>query len=191
METVTQATASTADVVRDYLAQLHEQRERLFADMAGLSAPEIWFRPNPRTWSIGENLDHLCVINASTLRLVRWAWRILQPWARRRRRLPYAVTIDNVYQRPNFPQNVGWIWPPKHTPLKPIAPAELQANLRAVHTAYEQFYSPREVDLLGHVWLPDPAIGRINLIVTLRIGLYHDELHFDEIRRRLPQFAGG
>lgn len=180
-----------AQVVADYVAQMHAQREALFADLAGVSEPEVWYRPNSTTWSIGENLDHLTVINASILRLMNWAWRIQLPWARRRRARPYAVTIDNVYKRPGFPQNVGWIWPPKHTPLKPIPLTQLHANLRAIHARYEQFYTQRDADLLGHVWLFDPVIGRVNLIVTLRIGLYHDDLHYDDVRQRLPRFAAG
>lgn len=178
-------------VITNYITQLHAQREALFADLAGLSEPEVWYRPNPSTWSIGENLDHLVVINASILRFIGWAWRVMLPWAKRRRDRPYAVTIDNVYKRPGFPQNVGWIWPPKHTPLKPIPLTQLHANLSAIHGRYEQFYAERDQDLLGHVWLPDPVIGRVNLIVTLRIGLYHDEVHFDDVRQRLPQLAVG
>ncbi len=35
--------------------------------------------------------------------------------------------------------------------------------------------------MLGNVYLYDPVFGWCNLIVTLRIGIYHDQLHFDDV----------
>ena len=35
--------------------------------------------------------------------------------------------------------------------------------------------------MLSNLYLYDPVFGFINLIVTLRIGIYHDQLQFDDV----------
>jgi hypothetical protein len=47
----------------------------------------------------------------------------------------------------------------------------------AVHPTY----NGKDKDMLGNVYLYDPVFGWCNLIVTLRIGIYHDQLHFDDV----------
>ena len=50
------------------------------------------------------------------------------------------------------------------------------------------FYSSRDPDLLGHVMLYDPVMGSMNLIQALRLGIYHDELHYDVMDRLLSRY---
>lgn len=64
-----------------------------------------------------------------------------------------------------------------------------QAHLVERHQALEKFYAPKAPDLLGHVLLFDPVIGWLNLIRCLRVGMYHDEPHFEEIRSHLQRLA--
>jgi len=42
---------------------------------------------------------------------------------------------------------------------------------------------------IGNLPLNDPAIGWINMIQALRVGIYHDALHFSEIQSRLDPTA--
>jgi hypothetical protein len=35
--------------------------------------------------------------------------------------------------------------------------------------------------MLGNVFLFDPLFGFINLIVTLQIGIFHDQLHYEDV----------
>ena len=163
------------------------QRQGLFSNLSGISDGLLWHRPAPNVWSVGENLDHSRVFNKSMLRLLRVAWALLLPVAKLRRSKPYEVDYDNVYERPNFPMNTGWMWPARHTPERPLSHAELEQGLTDVHCQAHFFYSSKDPDLLGHVPVYDPVIGRMNLIQALRVALYHDELHFDHVRELLAE----
>jgi hypothetical protein len=176
------------DVVTTYLALMDRQREALFAELERIDERLIWRRPEPGEWSIGENLDHLRVFYRSMLPLMKIAWLLEKPIAHRRLAQPYRTKIDNVYKRPGFPLNVGWIWAPKHTPEKAVPLAVLKWNLVETHRQIYKFWTGKDLDLLGHVSVWDPAMGRLNLILALRVGLYHDELHFETIRTTLERF---
>jgi len=172
----------TDDIVSEYLAMMDLQWERLFADLEGLNQDMLWQRPAEDEWSIGENLDHLRVINSRTLSIFKITWVLLFSWAKLRYDKPYQTEIDNVYKRPGFPLNTGWIWSPKYTPSKPTSFAVLEENLSDTHQEVRKFYTEKDPDYLGHVSLWDPAMGWLNLIRALRVGLYHDELHAEQIQ---------
>ena len=171
----------TDDIVSTYLEMMDHQREALFGDMAGLSEELLWQHPAEDEWSIGENLDHLRVINSSTLRLFKIAWVLLLPLAKLRYDKPYKTDIDNVYKRPGFPLNTGWIWSPKYTPGTPTSLHILEDNLTNTHQEVRKFFTGKDPDYLGHVSLYDPVLGWLNLIRALRVGLYHDKLHVEQI----------
>jgi len=177
---------ATGEAVAAYLDLFDRQREAALASLAGLSEAAIWRQPAPKQWSIGEVLDHLRVLNGQFVAIFRVTWAILAPLARLRRGVaelrPGHVEIDDVYRRPRFPMKVGWMWPPRYTPERPVPLAVLGANLAVVHGRARAFYEGKDPELLAHVSLYDPAIGRLNLVQALRVGVYHDELHFEQIR---------
>ncbi len=87
--------------------------------------------------------------------------------------------------------NVGWIWPPKYRPGRPVSVDFLHEALRAEHDAFRRFYTTRDEQLLGHVVLADPVIGALNLVQCLRVQGYHDAHHFERVRVRIndPEYA--
>jgi hypothetical protein len=170
------------------LEQMDKQRVELFSVLEVITGEQLWFRPSPGAWSIGENVDHLRTIYASMLPLFQAAWAVLHPLARLRRRMPYRVEIDNVYRRPGFPQKVGWMWPPRYTPTRPVSLDILREGMDAIQARVSAFYRSKDPDLLGHVVLWDPAIGTLNLIQALLVGVYHDEVHIDSIQTMLRSF---
>jgi hypothetical protein len=172
-------------IVNQILDLMDSQRERLFSDLDNISESNLWLRASPGEWSIGENLDHLRVIYASTLPILKIAWNVFYPLARLRSGNPYLDEIDNVYHRPGFPQKVGWLWPPRYTPTNRVSREILYDGLRAVHARTRAFYFGKAPDVLGHVPLWDPAIGRLNLTQALRVGVYHDEVHIESIREQM------
>ena len=176
--------AEPAPGVAAHLERMHAQREELFAAIEGVSDDELWARPNPKKWSAGEHLDHTRVLNRAFRRLFAFAWPVLSPWARRRAGRPYATDIDDVYERPGMPLWVGFLWPPQRTPARPCGLGELHLALREEHEAVARFYADKPEPVLRHVVVWDPAIGRINLIQGLRVGVHHD-LHHDRIVRRM------
>jgi hypothetical protein len=76
---------------------------------------------------------------------------------------------------------VGFLWKPRFTPKNPVALQKLKTENRDLHAAVRTFYTDKDPALLGNAFVYDPLFGSINLIVTLRIGIYHDQLHFDDI----------
>jgi hypothetical protein len=129
----------TEDIVSEYLAMMDLQRERLFKDLGGLDQDMLWQHPAEDEWSIGENLDHLRVINSSSLKIFKITWVLLFSWTKLRYDKPYQTEIDNVYKRPGFPLNTGWIWSSKYTPSKPTSLAVLEENLSDIHQEMRKF----------------------------------------------------
>lgn len=168
-------------VLRDYILLMHEQRESLFTQLEGMPEALFWQRPAPGEWSIGEILDHLRLLYRTTMPLFRFSWWLMRPWAWLRRGRPFRVTLGDVYRKPDFPHQVGWLWSPRHTPERPIPRQAAQNNLRRTHDAVEAFYRGKSPALLGQVGLYDPIIGWMNLISGLRVALYHDQLHYEQI----------
>jgi len=168
-----------------YLDLLDDQREAVFTELGALSEAVLWYRPGPKVWSIGEHLDHTRVINCFTRRLMIVYFPVASIFAQRYRQRPYEADIDNVYNRPGFPMNVGWIWPPKYKPSRPVSVNFLHEALQAEHTAFRHFYTTRDEQLLGHTVLADPVIGALNLVQWLRVQAYHDAHHYERVRFRL------
>lgn len=105
-------------------------------------------------------------------------WPIILPFAHMKGDRPYQTEIDDVYARPGFPLNVGWMWPPKHSAGHPVALPDLKQAIEAEHRRVRLFYEGKDERLLGHALLWDPAIGALNLVQALHVGVHHDAHHF-------------
>ena len=85
------------NIVETYLEMMDQQREQLFADLDGINEEDIWQPPAEKEWSIGENLDHLRVINSSTLTLFKITGRIradeIQTWQAKH----YAGVVTSLH----------------------------------------------------------------------------------------------
>lgn len=171
------------DKVQAYLDLLDAQRQQIFAQLEAIPAERLWRRPEPGEWSIGEILDHTRLLNRSWRRIFQVAWPLLSPLGRLRRHKSYETEIDDVYARPNFPMSVGWLWKPKYKPADNISLTQLQQEVAGEHRRIRRWYEAREEAVLGHVNLYDPVIGWVNLVQALRIGVYHDALHYRDVAR--------
>ncbi len=117
-------------IVSTYLSLLDSQRE---AALDGLTESQIWQRPAPKEWCIGEILDHNVRLFVSMLPGLHFAWAILGWYGRLRRRRPYSAEIENIYKRPSFPMSFSYFWTPKYNPKKPIPQAALKAEMESAH----------------------------------------------------------
>lgn len=169
------------DVVANYLDLLDAQRRAAFVALNDLTEAQIWQRPAPREWSIGEIFSHTARFMRSFLPALRLMWKLFGWWGRWRRERPYAVAIDNPYRRPNFPMWTGFLWKPRNSPEKPISRAELQAEVEAAHREVREFYAGKDPRVLGNIYAYDPAIGVVNLVSSLKVCLDHDQLHYDDV----------
>jgi hypothetical protein len=169
------------NIVLEYLDLMDTQRITAFKALESLTEAAIWQQPAQGEWSIGEILDHTRALNASFLPLLQIVWFFGRGLAMRLRHKPYVTQIDDVYRRPGFPMKVGWLWSPRHTPKRQAPLHKIEQSLAGVHARYRAFYTPKEPDLLGHIHVYDPVMGRLNLIEVLRVGIYHDQLHFEDV----------
>jgi hypothetical protein len=80
------------------------------------------------------------------------------------------------------------MWTPRFNARKPVPLETLGSELRTLHAEVRHFYEGKDEDVLGNLYLYDPLFGWCNLIVTLRIGIYHDQLHYDDVIRQAAQF---
>ena len=177
-----------SEVISQYLSLLDSQRESTFAALEGPTNSQLWQRPAPKEWSIGEILDHNYLLTTSMLPAVRWMWKLNGWYGRLKRKRSYAVTIEDVYRDPRFPQWVDFLWTPRFNTRKPVSMEALRAETREIHAKVRAFYEDKDEDVLGNLYLYDPVFGWCNLIVTLRIGIYHDQLHYDDAIKQAKQF---
>ncbi len=176
-------------IVAEYLELLDYQREAVFTDIKGVETGLLWQRPAEKEWSMGENIDHGRVLLRSFQRILNFIWPVFSQYARFKRRRPYTVTIDDVYERPGFPLNVGWIWPSKYNADNPVSLENLNELYVKEHLAIRRFYENKQEDMLGNLNVFDPAIGWINFIQVLRVGAYHDEHHFRQVRKLFAEIV--
>jgi hypothetical protein len=169
------------NVVSEYLSLMDAQRETAFAALEGLSEAQIWQRPAPKEWCIGEMLDHNVRVFESVLPWLKVGWATLGWYGRLRGKRPYPVEIDNVYKRPSFPMWTGFLWTPKYNPKRYAWLAILREQAESVHRRTHQFYVDKSLDVLGNIYGYDPVVGLANLIQTLKIGIDHDQLHYDDV----------
>ncbi len=175
-------------VIHSHLNLMDSQRESAFDALAGLTHSQLWQRPAPKAWSIGEILDHNYLLIASMLPAVRGMWKLMSWYGRLRRTRAYATQIEDVYRDPRFPQWVGFLWTPRFNTRKPVSLKALRAETKEIHATVREFYENKDEDVLGNLYLYDPVFGWCNLIVTLRIGIYHDQLHYDDVTKQAKQF---
>jgi hypothetical protein len=171
----------TDNVIAGYLDLMDSQRQTTFAALSGVSDSQIWRRPARKEWCIGEILDHNNRLYDTFYPMVKSLWTWFRWYGNWKRARPYPTEIQDVYRSPGFPHWVGFMWPPKHTPAKPVPLDVLKLETEALHGRVREFYTGKDPDVLGNLYLFDPLFGWCNLITTLRIGIYHDQLHYEDV----------
>ena len=87
-------TDENGNIVHTYLEMMDYQREVLFNVLNGLGEEELWQQPTPEERSIGENLDHLRVLDSSILTMFKITWALSLPLVRLHRNQPNQTDID-------------------------------------------------------------------------------------------------
>ena len=131
-------------IVEAYLDLLDAQRESAFAALDGITDAQLWQRPAPGEWSIGEILDHNYLLIASMYPAVNWMWKLNGWYGRLRRKRPYKTEIEDVYRDPKFPQWVGFLWTPRYNMRKPVSIDVLSNELRELHAKVRRFYRGKD-----------------------------------------------
>src|SRR5574341_261280 len=147
------------DVIPQYLDLMDCQRAAAFDAMAGISDFQLWQRPVPKEWSIGEILDHNYRLTASFYPVVQWLWKLGSWYGLLRRNRPYQTEIEDLYRSPKFPHWVGFLWTPRHSRRKPVSLEMLKSETDGMHHKVRRFYENKAEDLLGNLYLYDPGFG--------------------------------
>lgn len=176
------------DVTVRYLDLMDSQREAAFGALDGINDSQLWGRPAPREWSIGETLNHNYLLTASFYPVVRWLWKLGNWYGQLRRNRRYQMEIEDLYRHPKFPQRVGFLWTPRYNTRRPVSLEVLHSETRTIHARVRRFYENKDQDVLGNLYLYDPVFGWYNLIHALRISIYHDQFHYDDIFKQVKQF---
>jgi hypothetical protein len=177
-------------IVPTYLDLMNRQTNEIFSEVKKLSKEQLWQRPSPKEWSAGEILNHNHLMLKTSFQAILFSWNLFHGLAKLLRNRSYASETDNIYLRKRFPMWVGFMWRPIYTPRNPVPLATLKTEAKDLQTHIRGFYSGMDEDLLGNVYIYDPIFGRVNLIVMLRIGIYHDELHYTDIRKMVNALKG-
>jgi hypothetical protein len=181
---------STQQIIPKYLDRLDAQREAAYQSLEGLTPEQIWQRPAPGEWCIGEILNHTVLLVRSMSPLVALTWRFFRWTARFWPEQGYRTDRADPYRKDSLIMRFGFFWNPKYTPDNPVPLAVLKEEQDAVHQKVRAFYTGKPEPVLGRVYLFDPMLGFVNLIVTLRIGLYHDQLHYEDVIRMAADLRG-
>jgi len=172
---------SKTTILNAYLNRLDTQRESAIQSLEGLTSDQLWQRPEPGEWCIGEILNHTVLTTRSMFPLIRIAWRWFRWTSVVFKKRPFRTDMEDPYRKQNFPHWFSFPWKPKYTPQNPVPLSTLLQEMRDMHQEVRAFYDGKDEEVLGHVYLFDPLFGFINLILTLRIGLYHDQLHYEDV----------
>lgn len=174
--------------VNTYLDLMDSQREKMIAKIDGISQEQLWQQPTPGEWSIGEILHHNILLFRSMFPLVKFAWRRFHWLGKLLKNTAYKIEIEDPYRKQSFPHRLGFLWTPKYSEKNQVSLSTLLEETRLVHQEVRAFYEGKDETLLGHVYLFDPLFGFINLILTLQIGIYHDQLHYDDVIKQRQTF---
>jgi hypothetical protein len=120
-------------VVSKYFALMDSQREAAFAVLNGINDIQLWQRPEPKEWSIGEILDHNYLLTASIYPVVQWIWKLNAWYGCLRWNRPYQTEIEDLYRSPKFPNRVGFLWTPRYNTRKPVSLEVLHSETQTMH----------------------------------------------------------
>jgi hypothetical protein len=180
-EEVEISSMAKSKIIQEYLDLLDEQRERAIAALEGITPQQLWQRPEPKEWCIGEILNHNVLLFRSVFPIVRFAWRYFRWTGKLMKNRKFHTAIEDPYRKKNFPMWVGFLWSPKYTPDNPVPLEKLLNEQQEEHAQVRKFYTGKDEAVLGNMFLFDPLFGFVNLIVTLQIGIYHDQLHYEDV----------
>jgi len=164
-----------------YLALMDDQREKTYAALAGITPEQLWQRPAHGEWSIGEILHHNILVIQSLFPFVRLAWRWFQWYGRMFSENLYKTEIEDPYRKKGYPHWEGFLWAPRYSSGNQVPFSLLYEKTLKAHQEIRKFYTDKYESVLGHIYFLLPVFGKFNLIQALRIGVYHDQLHYDDV----------
>lgn len=160
-------------------------RAELTANCRALTQAQLDFRPHEEAWSIGENLDHLHLVEQSVAKL--FALKLKQAQAENTPRIEAAIgeqesllgsldafKIETVVQKRKNP--------PYTAPRAGLSKAELDAELEGSRIALRNTIEALADYDLAHLTHEHPALGEIDLYRWILFVGKHERRHLAQIK---------
>lgn len=174
----------------EVVERVESDRALLLAASRELTQMQLDFQPAEDRWSIGENLDHLALVEKGIGRLISMkvaeAQKSEKPVAIE---TPSQLASLDAYDIPNNQRKIK-VPDPKLAPRHGIAKDELFARLDASRNELRKsFAALAEYDLAAHTF-PHPVFGEINLYQWILFIGHHERRHLNQINSVLadPRF---
>ena len=119
---------------------MDDQREKAFMDLEGISPEQLWQRPAPSEWSIGEILNHNTLVIQSMFPMVRFAWRWFGWTSKLFENRPIQTEIEDPYRKKGYPHWEGFLWKPKYSHRNQLPLSRLLEETRRIHQEVRDFF---------------------------------------------------
>lgn len=167
------------------LDRLEHITEQVVTDFGGLSEAQLNWKANAKSWSIGQNLDHLITVNATYFSI--WeemlAGEQTLPWIAKLGfypRMMGRMILKSVQPDRSRKIKTMTVWEPSASEL----PAEIIAQFTAHQQELAQRMGQLEDLLTTQALLSSPANPNIvySLETALEIIVTHEERHLEQAR---------
>lgn len=168
--------------MKKHFETLEQQRHMLFPVLESLSFNQLWERPKPNKWSIGEAMYHLYLIT----RMLRVAAQITIPsmklFAQMRRNKPFETETYDIYkeyqQKNKRGMKAPFILDPPKKIHRSLNFSELINLLHVETNNIARMVENIDEDIAGHIIFFDPIAHHPNLIQAVQLLAIHEAHHF-------------
>lgn len=167
---------------REFLVgYLQDTRQSLLADLAGLSAAQLKFKPNAETWSIAENVEHIVLVEENVYASV--TEKILKSPARPEWKGEKAPRVNDLTPIVVATNRTARKFKAPET-LRPVkrytTAAEARADFEKTRAKALGFAQTTNDDLRAH-FADNPIVGTIDAYQWLLFVAAHGERHRAQI----------
>lgn len=165
----------------EIVERVEADRDALMEASRALTQTQLDFRINAESWSIGENLDHLALVEKSVARLLRM--KVAEARANGRPAdvaAPSQLASLDGFDITNNQRKVK-VPDARLSPRHGVTRAELFANLESSRRSLrESFQALADYDLSAHTFT-HPILGDINLYQWILLVGLHERRHLKQI----------
>ncbi len=130
--------------------------------LEGITLEQLWQRPAPSEWSIGEILNHNTLVIQSMLPMVRFTWRWLRCTSKLFENQLIQTEIEDPYHKQDYPHWEGFLWRPKYSQKNQVPLLKLLEETRNTHREVRDFFERKKEPVLGHIYFILPVFGIFN-----------------------------
>jgi DinB superfamily len=165
---------------------LAQQRASFLSEIKLLSQEQLWYRADDKKWSIGEHLYHLYLM-VRMLQIVTKCSFVLLPYAKMKRKSPFATEIHDIYaefhQKKGRGMNAPFVLVPPEKVRYSMDITDLENLLEERTNELKALVGNIEEDIAGHIIFFDPIAQYPNLIQAIQLLAIHEQHHFNVIKK--------